>query len=193
MSNNVNNMIICPKIEFFRLFYDCEPYSTTEHVPNISFNKLFGVGSVDEYYNTIGIPISYGWGFSYISRHDNKCVIKFQTKSFYPIEAIIKAIKLSHDIEWFVVEENCSYVSKFYWDEKVREAVLYIEKAYSDWYERHLDFEDALFDENESDCGVWYFLKYYKGEWKQWPSDDNFIRYKNNYAHNVKYPFNEAI
>ena len=190
MSNYIYNMIVCSKVDFYRLFRYTS-YNKGEPIPNISFNKLFDVHSLDDYYDKIGTPISYGWGYNYISRSDDKCILKFLTRNYYPIEAIIKAIELSHDIEWYVVEENQIYVSKFYWNNNVKEAVLYIEKDYSDWYDKYIEFEDALFEENEADCGVWYFLKSRKNKWAEWNSNDNFSRYRDNCAYNVKYPFSK--
>ena len=93
-------------------------------------------------------------------------------------------------MEWYAVEENCIYVSKFYWKKhSVRENVLYIEDKYYDWIERNIDFDNALLEENESDCGVWYFLKYSTNDWHEWHTYDNFARYKKYNAFEVKYPF----
>ena len=198
MANYVYNMIICPIEAFYRYFFDNDPFGDGKQTIFISFNKIFDVQSVGEYIDKIGTPISYGNGVSFTWQSENRCVLKFQTRNYYPIEAIIKAIELSHDIEWFAVEENQIYVSKFYWgSDHVKEYVLHIEKEYDTWITNYADFDDALFEENEADCGVWYFLRYCKSEgckneWHEWQSEDGFSRYRNcRAAVFVKYPFSD--
>ena len=158
----------------------------------MSFNKLFGVDSLDEYQGKIGTIISYSHGFSVVCRSDDKCVVKFQTRTYYPIKAIIKAIELSHEVEWYAVEENYIYISKFHWDNHVREDVLLLDEEYSDWSMKNIDYDDAVFEENEADCGVWYYLRYNKHGWREWKSDDNFSRYES-VANEVKYPFSNNV
>ncbi len=187
MSNYVNNMIICPKEFFCQYILDNEAFENNQ-VPNISFNKLFNVKSLQEYYDKIGTAIYYGWGFSYISRSDGKCVVKFQTRSFYPIEAIMQAIKISHLVEWYAVEENFIYVSKFYWEHEIKEDILYLGDDYDDWIQRQIDYDDSIFEENESDCGAWYYLRYSKNKWRECQriKDPSIYTDRDKY---VKYPF----
>ena len=192
MANYVYNMIICPIEAFYRYFHDNEPFGDGKQTIFVSFNKLFDVQNVGEYIDKIGTPISYGNGVSFTWQSTNRCVLKFQTRNNYPIEAIIKAIELSHDIEWFSVEENQIYVSKFSWKgDHVKEYVLHIENEYDTWITKYTDFDDALFEDNEADCGVWYFLRYCKNEWREWQSEDGFSRYRNFRAYEIKYPFSD--
>ena len=191
MSNYVNNMIICRKEIFYKYFLDNVAFGKDSSTLNISFNKLFNVKTVEDYYNKIGTTISYGWVFSYVSCED-KCVIKFLTRSFYPIEAIIQAIKLSHDLEWYAVNDNNIYLSKFYWDNEIKEDILYLGDDFDNWIKKHIDFDDSLFEENESDCGVWYFLRYSKHKWKNCDRLKD-ISIFNNYNAYVKYPFDSKL
>ena len=192
MANYVYNMIICPVDAFYRYFFDTDPFGNGEQTLFMSFNKLFDVKNIREYMDKIGTPISYGYGGCLTWQSPNQCVLKFQTRSYYPIEAIIKSIELNHDIEWFATEENEIYVSKFYWKNwHVKENVLHIEDEYNTWVMNNAEFDYALFEENEADCSVWYFLRYCKKEWHEWQSEDGFSRYRNFSAFEVRYPFND--
>jgi len=190
MSNYVYNMIICRKEIFYKYFFDEKAFEKDNKFPTISFNKLFNVKSVEEYSDKIGTTISYGFGFSFISNVDGTCAVKFQTQNFYPIEAILKAVEMFHDLEWYAVEDpNYVYVSHFYWGDKVKENILYVHGEYDDWRIRNIDYDDSLFEENDADCGAWYFLRYCSRSWREWECNDLLSRYRNIPVHKIKYPF----
>ncbi len=81
--------------------------------PYISFNKLVCVKNIGEYREQFGEYIYYGYGFTHKIRSDGLMVLKFATKRVVPIAAIRAAIQLDHSLEWYAVEENCIYVSRF--------------------------------------------------------------------------------
>lgn len=187
MSNYVWNKILCDKATLDSYLIDYDPFGDGNLLvaPYITFNRMFGVESLDKYLKDIGTNISYGEGFSYKRQDDNKYEVMFCTKWKYPIEAIKKLLMLSHNVEWYAVEENCIYVSKFYWENGVREDVMVIEEGYHEWANMHMDFCDSLED---PDCAVWHYLQSSKDRWQRWESVDNYKRYEES-AVNVLMPF----
>jgi len=186
MANYVSNKVICTKKFFDKYFID--PYSLgkksyeycKEH-KYISFNNLFGVKNVNEYYDKYGEYIYYGCFYNVKEISDELVEINFKTKHYYPISAIKKAIELEHDIIWYCVEENLIYISKFLWDKNgVVEKVLNIEnEEFNDWY----DNCNIKYDSSADDI-VWYY-KPKNNKWIVWECDDLIKKYKN------KYPYNE--
>lgn len=187
MSNYVWNKVLCDKDTLEKYFVDYNPFGNGNLLiePYITFNKLFDVESLDEYSKKIGIHISYGYSFLYKIQDDGRYEIMFCTKWKYPIEAIKKAITLSHGVEWYAVEENCIYVSKFYWDNGVKEKVMLIEDGYGKWLNDNMEFSDSLED---PDCDVWHYLQITKEEWQEWESNDNFKRYEDS-VYKICLPF----
>ena len=129
MSNYVWNKVVCGQNTLDMYFIDAQPLGQKKPSEKsyISFNKLFGTQSLTEYREKIGVHISYGFGFSWTERDDGLYEIKFATRWEYPIQAIIRALELDHEAQWFAVEEACVYVSKFYWDKAVKEDVMFID------------------------------------------------------------------
>lgn len=187
MANYVWNRVVCSKSTLDTYFIDAAPLGQEAPLeePYISFNKLFGVRSLTEYREKIGVHIYYGFSFSWTERDDGLYEIKFATRWEYPIQAIIKALELDHEIKWFAVEENCTYVSKFYWNNGVKEDVMPIDdEAYFEWREAHMDFEESL---EYCDDSLWYYLQTVEECWKTWESTDGFERYRDKAAYEV-YP-----
>lgn len=115
MANYVSNKVVCSKdfLDTYLFdFFPCGPDNPMSE-PYISFNKLFGLRSLSEYQEKIGVHIYYGFDFSWAKRDDGRYEVKFCTRWEYPIQAILKALELSHEVEWFAVEESCVFVSKF--------------------------------------------------------------------------------
>lgn len=187
MSNYVWHRVICRKEILDLYFIDTDPLGdgTPVEQPYISFNKLFGVKSLNEYSEKYGVHISYGYGCSWAIQPDGSCDIKFCTRWQYPIRAIIRALELSHDIVWFAVEENHIYASKFYWNNGVKEDVMFIEDGFDDWLNENMEFDDSLEDPDE---GVWYYLPKATGTWQNWESADGFARYLDVAAVHVELP-----
>ena len=179
MANYVWQKVICRKEVLDRYFIDPDPLGDGIQLekPYITFNKLFGVKSLNEYSEKYGAEIYYGFGFSWEIQSDGLCVIKFCSRWDYPIKAIIQAITLEKDTVWYAVEENCIYVSKFYWSEAegVQEDVLFLEADFENWSEANEDFDVSLPD---PDYGVWYYLETASKDWKTWKSADGFSRYQ---------------
>lgn len=186
MSNFVSNKIICSKEFLENYFIDFYPFGKNEHKlkkPYITFNKLFGVQSLNEYNKKYGQCVYYGYSFNYKDIGDNLVEIKFQTRCLYPICAIKKAIELDHNIIWYALEENIIYISKFEWaKEKVIEKTLYIETDnFNNWYDLNV-LNGNNYDDLESyDDDVWYFNDYSEDEWKIWETDDLIKRYNKHY------------
>ena len=176
MANFVWNKVICDKEFLDEYFVDYYPLGQGRKLeePYISFNKLFGVKSLDEY-EEIGEHIYYGFDFDYTEISAGKIEVKFCTKTMYPIEAIKKAIEISHQIEWYAVEENFIYVSRFSWQDGVKEDVTDIAIGYDQWLEDNMEFDISL---EAYDCGLWNYLKTVKKRGQRWESDDGFNRYK---------------
>lgn len=188
MSNYVWNKVICRKDVLDQFFIDTDPFGdgTPVEQPYISFNKLFGAKSLNEYEEKYGRYISYGWGCTWSMRADNLCELLFCTRWEYPIRAIIRTLELAHDAKWFCVEENFAYISKFYWLNDVREDVFILGDDYDQWLEENMDYDDSIKD---PDDGVWHYLPTAKGKWLNWPSSDNFTRYRDVSAYTVENPF----
>lgn len=177
MANYVWNKVICDKYTLDTYFIDYEPIEQGRVLDKsyITFNKMFGVKSLNEYYDKIGKHIYYGDGFSYKQVASDRYEIKFTTSWKYPIEAIKKIIELSNNTEWYAVEENYIYVSRFYWCDGVKESVMLIEDGYGEWINI---YEDSLVDIEDSDNGVWRYLEEVKTQFIDWDSNDGFERYK---------------
>ena len=82
--------------------------------------------SIYEYADKVDVPISYGWGTYWRETENGLYELMFCTRWKYPIKAITKSIELSHDTVWMAFEENNIYVSRFYWDNGVKQDVLQI-------------------------------------------------------------------
>ena len=185
MANYVWSKVICSKNVLNEYFIDRFPFGKEKALddPYISFNKLFEIPSLEEYRKKVGVYIYYGFSFSWVERDDGLYEIKFSTRWEYPIQAILRTLELSHEVEWYVVEENHIYVSKFYWSNGVKESITLIEDdAYYKWLQENEEFEESLEDHDDP---VWYYLETRERNWKIWESKDNFGRYRNKEAYKV--------
>lgn len=163
MANYVYQQVICSKDFFETYFLDYYPIDEKRiGPPYISFNKLMGVKNIGKYGELFGEYIYYGYGFTYQMRLDGLMVVTFATKWSYPIAAIKAAIHMDHNLEWYAVEENCIYVSRFYWNHGVKEAICLLGDDFGRWAEARYEFEEALVD---SDHIVWYYLLENKINW----------------------------
>ena len=117
---------------------------------------------------------------------DNSYELKYCQRWFYPITAIIRLIEKHHDVIWYLVEENHLYVSKFYWDNSVKEDIMDIEQDYYVWLDKYPTFDELL---DYSDDDVWYFLETIKEKWVNWDSQDSFSRYLNTAVYKIEKPF----
>ena len=176
MANYVWNKVICDKATLEEYFIDYEPIEEGKVLdkPYITFNKMFGVKSISEHYEKVGENIYYGYGFSYKELSKDRYEIKFTTMWKYPIEAIKKIIELAKDTEWYAVEENYIFVSRFYWCDGVRESIVKIEEDYEEWRENNADLYETI---EVCDNEMWYYLQTIEPEWTEWESDDGFGRY----------------
>ncbi|MBQ4283168.1 MAG: hypothetical protein IJB96_04490 [Lachnospira sp.] len=191
MSNYVWNKVICDKDILEKYFIDYNPFGDGNLLdkPYITFNKLFDIKTLDEYATKLGVHIYYGDGFSYKRLENNKYEILFCTKWKYPIAAIKKALTLSHNIEWYAVEENCIYVSKFYWNNGIKENVMVIDDGYEKWLDNNIDFSDNLED---YDHDIWYYLQTSDKMWVNWESNDDFKRYEDSVV-KISFPFINSL
>ena len=188
MSNYVSNKVICKKSFFDKYLLDSyslgeDSYEYCKEHKYISFNKLFGVKSVSKYREKYGQYPVYGY-FYCIEKIDKDYIeLKFQTRWYYPICAIKKAIEIDHSIIWYALEENIIYISKFIWEnDKVVEKTLNIENDdFYDWYDKNIFYGNTYDDVDDSDDAVWYYDYDNKNEWIVWPCDDLIKRYKDDY------------
>lgn len=159
-----------------KFFIDHYPIHQDKHIdtPYITFNKIVGVNSLNEYREEFGECIYYGRGFSYDDLSDGRVVLKFTTKWEYPIAAIKRALTLDRSIEWYAVEENNIYVSKFYWEEGVQEKIALLGDDFYIWSEKQHTVEDKLSDEDHL---LWYFLKNNGVLWTVFSDDLDLPRY----------------
>lgn len=188
MANYVSNKVLCSKSFFDKYFLD--PYSLGEENHDyckehkyISFNKLFNVKNVNEYYEKYGEYIYYGYFYEVKEISDELVEVKFKTEHYYPISAIKKAIEIDHKITWYSVEENIIYISKFSWNKNgIIEEILNIESdEFYDWYDNSNIKLDSLADDT-----VWYYEpKNY--DWVVWNCDDLISKYKTSYPHEEYY------
>ena len=198
MANYVSNKVICKKSFFDKYFLD--PYSLGEDSYDyckehkyISFNKLFGVKDVSEYYDKYGEYVYYGRFYTVKKLDKENVEVKFHTRSCYPICAIKKAIELDHSIIWYAFEENIIYISKFVWEnEKVIEKTLYIETSdFDEWYDKYI-YNGNTYDEiDDADDAIWYYNYDDKKDWIIWPCDDLIKRYKDAYPAKQYYEWHE--
>ena len=188
MSNYVWNRVVCRKEAMERWLADPDPFGDGQpgSRPSISFNRLADVKSVKEYEEKAGVPVWYEKGVLCREYGDGRVELKFCTLWQYPIRAIGALLELAQDTQWYAVEENHTYVSRFCWEDGLREDVLLIEDAYFRWSAEHEDLLDSL---PEEDDGAWYFLPEAPGDWHRWESTDHFGRYRGPAAVYVEFPF----
>ena len=173
MSNYVWSKIICSQEVFDKIVMD-SPTNPSHSI--ISFHKILGVDYDDREARNVLV----------VKNADDTYELKYCHRWFYPITCITRLIETFHDVVWYLVEENHIYVSKFYWDNGVKEDVMDIEYQYYDWLDENPIFGDDL---DFSDDDVWYFLKTLKENWINWESTDNYARYLDIAAYDVDYPF----
>ncbi|HFI0448994.1 TPA: hypothetical protein ACGOY6_001211 [Streptococcus suis] len=166
MANYVYQQVVCSQEFFETYFLDYYPIDENRiEPPYISFNKLVNVKDIGVYRERFGEYIYYGYSFTYKRRSDGLMVLTFATKRDYPIAAIRAAIQLDHSLEWYAIEENCIYVSRFYWHRGVQEAVCLLYDDFGKWVWDRYEFEESLAD---SDHIVWYFLLENDVSWLGW-------------------------
>lgn len=182
MANYVWNKVICKKSFFDKYFLD--PYTTGEENNEncinhkyISFNKLFGVKDLNEYSKKYGAYIYYGTFYTLEELDNNLVEIKFETRWYYPICAIVKAIEIDHDIVWYCIQEQNIYISKFIWKEnKVIEKTLDLQTdEFDNWYE---NYGEDLRD--DTDHEAWHY-ETEDMNWKEEDSNNLIEKYKENY------------
>ncbi|MBQ8959848.1 MAG: hypothetical protein IJ071_01330 [Ruminococcus sp.] len=173
MSNYVWSKIICGLDTLDKIVIG-DPTNLSHSI--ISFHKLFDIPYDDR--EARGVLVK--------KLADNSYELKYCQRWRYPITSIIRLIEIYHDVVWYLVEENHIYVSKFYWNNGVKEDVMDIEYQYYDWLDENPIFDGSL---DYGDDDVWYFLKTLKDNWINWESNDNFARYLDVAAHNVDHPF----
>ncbi|MGT2715873.1 hypothetical protein [Streptococcus respiraculi] len=176
MDNYIYQQVICSRDFLEQYFIDYYPTYEDKCLdpPYISFNRLMRVSNLVEYQEKYGEYIYYGYGFSYREISDGKYIVKFATKREYPIAAINQAIAIDSTIEWYAVEENCSYISKFYWNHGVKEAIELLMDDFFIWIEKHYELDDSLSDEDHI---AWYYLQNRKAFWIPFPDDLNLPRF----------------
>ena len=182
MSNYISNKMICSKKFLNDYLIDYYPFDAKEKLkkPYITFNKLFNLKSLDEYRKQIGTHIDYGYGFSYKKLNNDLYEVKFHTRNYYPIEAIVRSISLDHNVIWYATEEEYIYLSQFSWNkDKIVEDVLPLEKErFYKWQDENENLYESLSD---SDDDIWYYDYDNDTDWKIWDCDDLIKRYNNNY------------
>lgn len=183
MANYVINKVICTEEILNNYFLDYYPFGKDTKVekPYITFNKLFNVNDINEYRERYGTYIYYGFSFSYKKNKDGLFEIKFFTRWYYPIYAIVKSIELFKDsILWYSCEETCCYVSKFYWDnDMVQEEILELQDDYDNWYEKYI-FTNII-DCETPDADIWFYKPETKQGWKKCNYNDLISKYFKTY------------
>lgn len=169
-------------------FIDYSPFGEKEDVskPYITFNRLFGAASLYEYSEKYGVHIYYGDGFAYERMKDGFTQLKFTAKWQYPIRAIMRTLNTSHETIWHAAEENHAYVSKFYWNDGLKEDAAYILDDYYEWDSANSNCFEALQD---YDTSAWHYIDEKQPLWENWASTDDLKRCLDVSAVNVKYPF----
>lgn len=183
MANYVVNKIVCTEEILNEYLIDYYPIDQNKKLeePYISFNKLLGVKSLNEYAQKYGEYIYYGWSFSYEKNEEGLIEINFLTKRLYPIYAIVKSIEMFKDkLIWYACEENKIYLSKFFWDgENVQENTLYLENTeYDNWIGDNQDYIGKI---EYPDDEIWHYDYKNRKDWKIWRSDNLIKRYFDHY------------
>ncbi len=183
MANYVVNKVVCTEEILNEYFIDYYPIDQNEKLeePYISFNKLFGVKSLNEYAQKYGEYIYYGWSFSYEKNKEGLIEIKFLTRWLYPIYAIVKSIEMFKDkLIWYACEGNKIYLSKFFLDgENMQENTLYLENTeYDDWIGDNQDYIEKI---EYPDDEIWHYDYKSRKDWKIWRSDNLIKRYFDQY------------
>lgn len=173
MSNYVYNKIICTKEVLEKYLLDYYPISKEERVKSayITFNKLFNVNGLNEYsYKEYGADPEPSHEFIYKEISENCYEVKFCTKWYYPIKAIIRLLETCKDaVEWYAVEENKIYISKFTWNNnKIKEEVFELDEAFDEYTINYMDYTDETEDYETPDNMVWYFNFNENGKWIEW-------------------------
>lgn len=178
MANYVYNRVVCTKEILNKYFLDDEPFEEGVKLnePYITFNKLFNTKLDENYSGLYGESIYYGDGFKYNELENGNIEILFNTRWRYPIKAIEKALELcKNDIIWYAVEENLIYVSKFYWDNEIREETLYLEDR-----DNFNEFNENN-PEPQSNFWIWEYPVEKQDGWKIWQCNDFDERYFKEY------------
>lgn len=172
MANYVYNKIICSKDTLDCYFIDYNSFEFEEPLkdPYIGFRKIYETIEADELKSREKEDIYYGYGFSY------KCIndaweIKFATRWCYPIVAIIQAISLNHNLVWYAMEENTIFISRFSWNNGIKEEVTFLDDKFYEW------LDDADLSIEDDDNYIWHYPEVNDLKWQEWPSNDNFKRY----------------
>ena len=131
MSNYVWSKIICSQEVFDKIVMD-SPTNPSHSI--ISFHKILDVDYDDREARNVLV----------VKNADDTYELKYCQRWFYPITCITRLIETFHDVIWYLVEENHIYVSKFYWDNGVKEDIMDIEYQYYDWLDENPIFGDAL-------------------------------------------------
>ena len=101
MANFIHNRIICSKDTLEKYFLDENPFDDDKPMekPWISFRKLFNYDCVTFYAETRLFDSSNG--FRYKELKEDVYEITFCTRNEIPYEAIVKALELDQNLEWF--------------------------------------------------------------------------------------------
>ena len=189
MANFVYHRVILRKKDLEEHFLDHDPFGDGNPSGRslISFNRLLGLKTVDEYDDHELTAIDYEKDFGARVLKDGRIDLRFCTRWRYPVHAILKALELCPSLVWYAAEENHVYVSRFSCGEngKVQEEVMMIENGYDEWASS-VRFEEEL---ASWDDPVWYYLETSNDPWKVWPDEDGFERYKGIEAFHVEPPF----
>ena len=186
MSYSIYNKVICSNDFVNNYFIDHYPFKKYKigilnYVKEeyITFNRICGAESVNDYMDRFGAYIYYGRGHSIKQINANTSEVMFATSRYYPIAAIIKAIEIDHSVVWYAVVEELIYLSKFCWrDGKVVELTLNLEMdEFYDWQEDNESLWDSI---DECDCEVWHYIDKRDINWIEWECDDLIERYKSN-------------
>lgn len=178
MANIVYNKVVCTREILDKYFLDDEPFEKGVKLnePYIAFNKLFNTKLNDKYSELYGESIYYGDGFEYNELGNGKIEILFNTRGRYPIKAIEKALELcKNDIIWYAVEENLIYVSKFYWDNEIKEDTLFLENNNS-----FNIFNESII-EPKSNFWIWEYPIEEQEVWQLWQCNNLVERYFKEY------------
>ena len=197
MANYVYNRVLCTQEFLTKYFIDENPFDDSKapilEAKNravalepacyyISFNKLLNCKTTDEYQDKYGTIIDYDSGFGYRLIDNDMCEVLFDTRWYYPINAIIKACEFGKEnLTWFAMEENAIYFSKFKWsNNQVEEDTLFNENddEYLRWEE---SFLESIQDYVAPNFWVWGYTPEEKDGWVNWPCDDLVKRYLNDY------------
>lgn len=85
---------------------------------------------------------------------------------------------MNYGLKEYAIEENCVFLSCFYWNDGVREKVKYYYDNANLWEDEREQEDPDYWDRFEDpDYWIWEYVDISPEPWVEWPDEDGFHRY----------------